>query len=189
MKNQDIFDAHMIGDGSLLYRHKDDKNPSMTITNKHSNYLKWISTELEILSNRPVWNRTYLDKRTKKTYTCFHIIALQCPKFTKEYSRWYTNEGQKDIPLDINVSKEFLLHWYLDDGSLGSSGGVYFAVDSYSLERIINLQNKLEVLTGFKIGIHKNGKGHRLYISKKYSEEFFQFIGACPVKEYEYKWR
>jgi LAGLIDADG DNA endonuclease family len=189
MKNQDIFDAHMIGDGSLLYRHKTDKNPSFTVTNKHSNYLKWISNFLDVLSDRPVWNRSYYDLRTNKTYICHHIVALQCEEFLNEYKRWYSNNGQKDIPLDINVSKEFLLHWYLDDGSLGSSGGVYFAVDSYSKERIINLQSKLEILTGFKIGIHRNGKGFRLYLSKKYSQAFFEFIGPCPVKEYEYKWR
>lgn len=189
MINQELFDAHMIGDGSLLYRHKTDKYPSFTITNKHQNYLRWISEKMEILNNRPIWNRTYLDKRTNKEYSCYHIIALQRLEFFEEYDRWYSNEGKKDIPLDINVSKEFLLHWYLDDGSLGSSGGVYLAVDSYSLPRIENLKDKLQSLIGCRIGIHKNGKGYRLYFSKKYKDTFFDFIGCCPIQEYEYKWR
>lgn len=188
-KQKEIFDAHMIGDGSLLYRHKGrDKHRSFTMTNKHQAYLQWVSTKLDCLNNRPIWSRSYMDKRTKKQYTCFHCIGLQCPDFDLEYVRWYTNESQKDIPLDINIGSDFLLHWFLDDGSLATHGGVYFAVDSYTINSITVFKNRLEVLLGFSIGIHKNGKGYRLYIAKKHSQKFFEFIGSCPVQEYEYKW-
>jgi hypothetical protein len=184
-----IFDAHMIGDGSLLYRHKGkNKHRSFTLTNKHKTYLQWVSSKLDCLNNRSIWFRGGMDKRTNKNYNCYHIIGLQCPRFDDEYVRWYTNNGQKDIPPDINVGPEFLLHWFLDDGSLATHGGVYFAVDSYTLESINMLKNRLEKLLGFVIGIHKNGKGFRLYIAKKHSQKFFEFIGTCPVQEYEYKW-
>lgn len=184
-----IFDAHMIGDGSLLYRHKGrDKHRSFTLTNKHQAYLKWVSSRLDCLKNRPIWFRGGMDKRTKKEYSCYHIIGLQCSNFDNEYTRWYTNKGQKDIPLDINIGSEFLLHWFLDDGSSATYGGVYFAVDSYTLNSINILKDKLEVLLDFVISIHRNGKGYRLYIAKKHSQKFFEFIGPCPVQEYVYKW-
>ena len=189
MNQQELFDAHMIGDGSLIYRHKNrDKHPSFSMCNKQEQYLIWLTTQMEIFNERPVWCRSAVDKRTGNLSECYYLIALQRPEFSIEYQRWYSNNGAKNIPLDVNVSKEFLLHWYIDDGSLATHGGIYFAVDSYSRNRIEHLRDKLEVLTGCKIGIHKNGKGFRLYFAKKYREKFFNFIGPCPVVEYEYKW-
>lgn len=187
MIQQDLFDAHLIGDGSLLYRTKACKFPSFTLTNKHKSYLEWVSSQMDIFKDRPIWKRSYFDTRTNKTYECYHMVALLRKEFLLEYQRAYTN-GVKDIPIDINVSREFLLHWYLDDGSLATMGGIYLAVDSYSLERINILKEKLEQLVNVKFSVHKNGKGHRLYLPKKHRETFLSFIGDCPVNEYLYKW-
>ena len=184
--NMYMFDGNVLGDGTILNPDRKRKNSYLfTFYNKHKSYLEWLSTRLIILKERPIWNKSYLDSRTNKWYSCYWMRSLSSPFLSAQYQRWYPN-GVKLIPDDINVNSDFLLHFFLDDGSRASNGAYYFALDAQPIDRVEFLRAKIEAYTGFPTSIHRNGKGYRLYIPRRF--DFLGLIGDCPVKEYEYKW-
>lgn len=181
-----IFDAHVLGDGSILQIGKKQKYPNFAFYSNHKSYLEWLSERFVILKQRPIWSRSYLDKRTNKQYTGYWMRSLSSRFLDVQYKRWYP-KGVKELPMDINVNAEFLLHFFLDDGSRASNGAFYLAMDAISASGTQLLRSKVESLVNSKVSIHRNGKGFRLYIPKR--SNFLDVIGACPVKEFEYKWK
>lgn len=122
------FDGNLLGDGSLINSNKNKSSHfSFVFNNKHQTYLEWLSERLVLLTGRPIWNRSYFDKRTTKWYYCYWMRSLSSSFLSAQYKRWYPN-GVKIIPDDINVNADFLLHFFLDDGSRASNGAYYLAI-------------------------------------------------------------
>lgn len=185
--NMFVFDAHVLGDGCIQnVDPSKNKHYLFSFCSKYRTYIEWISSHLIILEGRTIRRKSYFDKRTNKPYESWWVRSLSSQFLTNQYKRWYPN-GIKTIPDDINVNAEFLLHFYLDDGSRASNGAYYFALDSQPTNKVELLRDKIEAYTGFKVSIHRNGNGYRLYIPKRY--DFLGLIGNCPVAEFDYKWR
>jgi hypothetical protein len=183
------FDGNMLGDGSLIFKTKGVGNPRYVHNSKYSEYLAWLHQNLAFMQGRPIWKRDYFDKRTEKVYSCYWSASLTFPEFLKQRNRWYrSGESRKQLPKDLKIDKTLLLHWYLDDGSLATKGGVYFAADDFTYKEVDELKGKIENFLGYQLGIHKNEKNFRIYIPKKNASNFFKLIGKCPVNCFSYKW-
>ena len=188
MTNIEIFDAHMLGDASLINTNiNKNKHYSLSMCSKHKEYLNWLSTQIDLLESRPIWDRKQFDKRTSKTYYSYWMRSLSYDFLTEQRQRWYPN-GTKIVPLDINISNRTLLHWFMDDGSLATTGGIYLATDCFTKIDLNILINNLENNLNLKSSLHSNGKGFRIYFSKKEKKSFFNIIGTCPVSCFSYKW-
>ena len=182
------FDGNMLGDGSLLYSCKNkDRYPCYSHSCKYLDYIEWLTQNTELLQNRPIWTRSYFDKRTSKSYTCYWTKSLSSLFLKEQLARWYP-DGTKKIPEDLQMNEEVLLHWYLDDGSLASKGGIYFAADDSSFDEAEEIRSKVENFLNLKVTIHVNDGNPRLYIRSRDTKEFLAIIGDCPVPSYMYKW-
>ncbi len=181
------FDGNMLGDGSIVYKTRTASAPRYIHFSKYTEYLKWLSLNLSYLNNRPTWDKTYLDKRTNKWYECYWMGTKSSDFFHQQRQRWYIG-SKKILPNDIIVDENLLLHWFLDDGSKATHGGRYFAADDLSFEQAEELNAKIQTFTNFTTSVHNNEGNPRIYVTKKYVNDFLNIIGSCPVECFNYKW-
>jgi len=183
-----ILDGHLLGDASILNHHPDrNKNWCFVLYSIHSEYLQYSADTITCLKDRPIWSRAQKDKRTNKTYNSFYLRSLSEDYFTKQRERWYP-EGKKIVPCDLVITKETLLSWYMDDGSISTSKGRYLATDSFTLEDVNLLKKYLARDLDIESAIHKNDSHFRLYIPVREVSKFEKCIGSCPVECFRYKW-
>jgi len=109
---------------------------------------------------------------------------------TEQRKRWYP-DGKKIVPLDIKLSKELLLWWYLGDGHLERKKArpayrrVVLCTDCFEESELDFLIRLLRKELGNN-SIYKESK--HLIISRSALCNFAKYIGTdCPVPEYEYK--
>lgn len=181
------FDGTILGDGSIVFTHKTkNKFPSLSIASKYKEYLEWLQNS-PLFLNRPIWSTDYKDKRTGNIYTGWWMKSSSSSFLLEQRNRWYPS-GKKTLPYDININKQTLLHFYLDDGSLSSSGGLTLATNDFSFEEAETLKFKLSSFTNLNFNVHNNQGTPRLYIPKHQAADFLNIIGPCPVTCFEYKW-
>ncbi len=113
----------------------------------------------------------------------------------KYHQRWYINKI-KIIPEDFDPNPECLLHGYLGDGYLYKGNmKTYtypypvFCTDSFTAEDLQNsfidpLENNYGIYARF---LWYKGRP-RIAIRRKSFDDFFNFIGPCPVSCFQYKW-
>lgn len=186
-EEQQRFDGNMLGDSSIIYKNSKAPNPRYLHYSKHKEYLLWLSNVTNYFQNRPIWNIARFDKRTNKTYYAHYIGTKSGEFFKQQRQRWYQG-GKKIVPSDIKIDNLLLLHWFLDDGSKASQGGIYFAVDGFSFEEAESLSSKVNKYTNVKTSVHVNQGNPRIYIWKRDVKDFYNIIGACPVSSFNYKW-
>lgn len=131
-----------------------------------------------------------LDKRTKKIYTRYTIRTKSNISFFKLRQLWYPN-GVKIIPQNIKITSITMLFWYLGDGGLQTgerSQYIKIGTDAFSIENINEIIPQLKKFSPiiYKIGEKKHP---RLYIKRNKIEDFFNFIGPCPIKCYNHRWK
>jgi len=143
----------------------------------------------------------------------FHLRGLVDRRLASFYKRWYPewNDYKKVIPEDIKVSKELLLHWFLDDGYSYIINRKYnnpkwnkrkirieFATQSFNKEELEIFSKKIYNELGLiiKPRFHQRhgkiaGTGYEMCLSEKKSQVklFYDIIGPCPVPSMEYKWK
>jgi len=127
-----IIFGSLLGDGYLELRGR-SVNARFTIgqTVKHQTYLESLYQCLASLCSTGLSTYTYLDARTNTSYTKLSFKTRSYPFLTAMYHMFYLN-GTKIIPLDLSLLTPLALaHWVMQDGSLGSSGGIYLCTDMY----------------------------------------------------------
>lgn len=177
--------GHLLGDGSIFYLKPNRINPVFSIVSKHSEYIEWINQTIGLMHNRPVWIREQYDQRTNKQYTTYWSRSLSKPCIKSLYNEWY-KDGVKIIPRNLTLSPELCLRWFMDDGS-AHKGAINIATDCFKkqdVEYLASLFYSIEIYPT----LHKNGNGYRMYIAKRYAQTFYNYIGQCPVKCFQYKW-
>jgi len=74
----------------------------------------------------------YLDERTGKKYSSLYFKTKSLPIFTEFWSMFYVN-GVKVVPLDLTLFTPLAIaHLLMQDGSFGTSGGIYICTDAFS---------------------------------------------------------
>jgi hypothetical protein len=114
-------------------------------------------------------SKSFLDKKTNKTYSSISFATLTLPCFTYYRKLFYNSNNKKIVPLNINqlLTPIGLSYWIMDDGSLQNKG-LHLSVYAFSYENVLLLKSTLENLflpeALIKCTIHTHKKGYRLYI-------------------------
>jgi hypothetical protein len=134
-----------------------------------------------------------------------HYYTLRTPAhkiFTDIYDAWYPiyNEREKVVPCDLTMNPDTLLHWFLDDGNSYNRKRVNQRVkqivitlccEGFKPEYVELLRDICVRDTGipFKLRKYNQGYGLRITIPQSASNDFFDYIGICPVESLNYKWK
>jgi 16S rRNA G966 N2-methylase RsmD len=179
-----IIDGIVIGDGHIETNHN-TKVARLSISGVHKEFINYCRRLL--LPYEPceaVYNTG------EKGLGTWSITTKHHPDLYQAYLRWYSNDGKKDVPNDIELDKMTLLLWYLGDGSLSAksesnSRSLFFATNAFSIDAIEQLVAKFK-----NIGIEcqKITKDNRLGIKAKSIVKLLGLMGGeSPVKCYSYK--
>lgn len=94
---------------------------------------------------------SYLDKRTGKTYVNYNFWTTVNPFFTELYYVFYVN-GVKVVPSDLSLFTALALaHMIMQDGSLGTSGGLYLCTDGFTPEDTKRLADYISTQFGLSV--------------------------------------
>lgn len=133
---------------------------------------------------------SYLDKRTGKTYANLNFWSRALPLLNEFYFKFYNSKAGdiKIVPLDLSLLTPLALaHWVMQDGSRGTSKGLYICTDSFTLENNQRLSQFLTQKYDIKCSIHKAGKSYRIYILAKSVETVKNLIMPFMHKSMTYK--
>lgn len=210
--NKSVIEGALLGDGGLKKQNKysDDSYPSFCKRNIHYDHNLYFSNIL--FSKNPEKRIIECDNSTGLGgTTIFNLSSLTHEELVPLYKEWYPKENNyiKVIPRSINMDKEVLLHWFMDDGYsyrvLKTLKGkkynyirVQFATQSFTKNDLDFICNK--VYETFKLTItprfHQRhgvikGNGYFLELSNNQEqvEKFFEVIGTPPVPSLAYKWK
>lgn len=133
---------------------------------KKDYFLSLLNSLSEICSGK-YRESSYLDKRTGKTYTNLNFWSKSLPVLNEFYSNFYVGKV-KIVPIDLSfLTPLALAHWIMQDGSRGSSKGLYLCTDSFTFADVQRLSLYLSNRFDIKCSIHKSGGKYRIYILAK----------------------
>jgi hypothetical protein len=85
-----------------------------------------------------------------------------------EFYTTFYNGKVKIVPSDLSLLTPLALaHWIAQDGSRGTSKGLYLCTDSFTHGEVKRLTQYLIDRYNIKCTIHKAGKNYRIYILAK----------------------
>lgn len=150
-------------------------------------YFLSVLNSLGEISSGKFREMSYLDQRTGKTYTNLNFWSKALPLLNEFYFTFY--EGRvKIVPLDLSLLTPLALaHWVMQDGSRGTSKGLYLCTDSFTLDDVKRLSKYLNNKYDIKSSIHKSGKNYRIYILAKSVETVKILILPFMHKTMNYK--
>ncbi len=194
-RDLEILNGAMLGDGCYI-KGKMSVNAQFAYLSKSEQHVQYVCSRFSKYSYKEGIKKSYYnDKRTGKTYSRYSFRTVSDVGFTEEYNRWYI-DGIKHIPKDLVLTPLTCLIWYLGDGGLINgkrSQEIKLATNCFDKDEINNIL--LPQLSQFnarlvKTGISKNNNvQYCVYIPHISTKEFLDFIGDCPFKDYEYKWK
>jgi LAGLIDADG DNA endonuclease family len=110
---------------------------------------------------------SYCDKRTGKTYTNLNFWTKSLPMLNDFYIIFYFNK-LKVVPTDLSLLTPIALaHLIMQDGSRGTSRGLYICTDSFKLIEVQRLVDYLSNTYKIKCSIHRVNGRYRIYILAK----------------------
>ena len=110
---------------------------------------------------------SYYDKRTGKVYKSISFWSKASPKLNGLYRDFYEG-GVKKVPLDLSLLTPLAIaHWVAQDGSRGTSKGLYLCTDGFLQEDVRRLRDYMVERYRIKGSIHKIGGRYRIYILAK----------------------
>ena len=188
----EIIEGALLGDGNLSI-HKNSINANFSYLSKSKEHVEFVCNDLLdfALKSHNIIYTEFLDKRTNKIYGRYDYKSIANITFTELYNKWYKDK-KKIIPSDLILTPLNILIWYLGDGELVKSNTrikdeIFLCTDSFTKEDICNIL--LPQLASFSPTITEHAKGqYRIRIPRIKVESFLNFIGPCPVKDYQYKW-
>lgn len=194
--------GNLLGDGHLSRQSKVSawyENGS-----KFRSYLEWLSslfTSYGIEQLGKIYEGRGKLPGRDKTYIGFYYASRHYCELKELHNKWYRKAKRdekyktgrqrkwiKILPTDLKLTQLVCRQWYLGDGHLGhSSRSSYIEIATggfgkVAVERLVAMLKKL----GF---VAARCKDKKIYISTKSTKDFLDYIGPCPVKCYEYKWK
>lgn len=199
-KLHQVIEGTIFSDASLR---KTKINPDFHFiqTERSKEYVEYVANEFSI----ELEVRKRIDKPTrfvKIPRTSYYFRTFATKDLLSYHDRWYPDGRTKIIPDDFEITPISLLHAYLGDGYLRKHTSkkqkthTYsaFCTDSFTLEDIErNFMKPLEEKHGIYTWVDwhygkEREKRPRVAIRTKSMADFFNFLGPCPVKCFEYKW-
>ena len=186
----------LLGDGHIQSRNGNGRliYAQSSLREHHLNYFNHIFSMFKpFLSNEfEAKSRSFIDKRTNKTYSSISFATLTLPCFNHYRKLFYNSDNKKFVPSKINqlLTPRGLAYWIMDDGSLQNKG-LHLSTYSFSYEDVLLLQNTLINLFlpyfALKCTIHNHQKGYRLYIWEESMNLIRSHINEYMHKDMLYK--
>ena len=130
-------------------------------------YFLFVLDKLSILCSAKYREYSYFDKRTNKTYKSLNFWTKSLPILTELYNIFYFN-NVKVVPKDLSLlSPVAFAHWIAQDGSRGTSRGLYICTDSFTKEDVKHLADYISNRYKLSCSIHKVNGRYRIYILAK----------------------
>ena len=191
-RQQEIINGALLCDGSIV-KPKKGLNAYFSYLSKSEEHVRAVCTELEDYVSPGFYYKyeEIYDKRTDKSYSRYSFRTLTNPTFTELYNMWYKN-NIKIVPKNLILTPLTCLIWYLGDGELAqsstrASGYILLCTDSFIKEDIEKYL--LPQLSNFSATLVEHGYNkYRIYIPRIKVKEFLEYIGPCPVEDYQHKW-
>jgi len=125
------------------------------------------SLEKEKICSGKYRENSHADRRTGKIYTNLNFWSKALPLLNEFYIKFYNNKV-KIVPLDLSLLTPIALaHFVMQDGSRGTSNGLYLCTDCFTYNDVQRLSLYLNNIYNIKCSIHKSGKNYRIYILVK----------------------
>lgn len=182
---QECLTGWMLGDGSI---HFTGKQAYFCIVSKHEEYVDHIK---KLFENEGFKCRKYhnMDKKYKTWH--YRLFTNSTLYLSELYSKWYKN-GKKIVPSDIDINKNSIKYWIIDDGTRDKNKGyLRFCTCAFSIEECEFLSSKLNNIlsdSGASWVIEKQ-KYPRIYMPRIFAEKLFDILDKCPISCFEYKWK
>ncbi len=164
----------------------------LSITNKSREYLRFLRKNVSIFKNRKI--RKVQHRINEKKYYSYMLDSLGYKDFINLHKLWYPKKNKK-VPKNIKLTPSTCLHWYLGDGNNSNLNNIIrLHTEGFSKTDILLLIQKLKnngIYSYFyKRMITKTfGYGAFLVLSRRPMIKFLKYIGECPVKYFNYKWK
>ena len=109
----------------------------------HKNYFISLALIYQNYCSSPYRTYSYLDTRTDKTYVSLSFWTTINPIFTTLYHQFYIDKI-KIVPKDLSLLTPLAFaHWVMQDGSLGTSKGLYLCTDAFTSADVQRLASYL----------------------------------------------
>lgn len=180
---KDILIGTLLGD-SGLYKEGWAKNYRLQIEqgDKQKDYLFW---KFDIFRNCCFSEPSYQNRNKS-----WRIRTLSHDEFNRYASEFYRDK-KKVIPQSLihYLNPLVLAVWFMDDGALGPRGeGYIINTQSFSYKENEYLRLCLEKNFALKkISIHKDKQWWRLYIKKRFMNDFRNLISSYIISSMRYK--
>jgi len=182
-------EGELLGDGCL--GSKSIHSAYFRYSSKYPEYIQYVSDTLTSFGIKQLGK---IRKYYNKQYKCYsyHYESKYYEELSPLYRKWYPNK-KKRIPSKLQLTSIMLRQWYIGDGSLikhyktsTRNEKPYimlfpFAFYPSSVEKLVKQLGK--------IGIKalRRQYNNSIRISALSIQNFFDYIGKCPVKCYWYK--
>lgn len=177
--------GELLGDG---YMHGNNWSGRFGYTSKHREYIEYV---IRMLNGFGLKTNGTIRKRTNKQHGA---VSYSCVSFYYEelkmlYDCWYP-DGKKIVPKSLTLTQLTCRQWYIGDGCLEHrkkrSSQIILSTQGFSISDVSFLVKSLR-----NIGIKATRKPSQntIRISANPTINFLDYIGKCPVKCYQYKWR
>lgn len=174
----EVLNGELLGDGNLIIG-KSYVNAKFQWGGRFLSHGELIQNAFGEFSGTIVADRIY-----------WKFSSKAAAAFTDAYHLWYPH-GKKIVPANLALTPATILHWYIGDGYLKQREkrrpAIKFSTQCFLPEHLSILQTKLAYI-GFPSYLESNGNGYMIGIRTPYTAALLDYMGACPVAEYSYKW-
>lgn len=197
----EFLEGELLGDGSLESR--TPFSGCYSHTSKHNEYMLWLREQLSqygIETSRIYERRQSGEhlaelnnnpKLAKRVYISFGLTSKAYDGLRTLYEKWYP-DGEKRVPLDLELTSLIARQWYIGDGSLAhprnGNAWIILCTQGFKKEEVLYLIKQLQIW-GIKSTRQKSANS--IYIGPRAVKKFLDWIGPCPhkiVSVYGYKW-
>jgi len=192
-EQEDILFGGLLGDASLTNNGRKNTNAQLLYVSSNKDHVEFFHSFFKDTPTYGIKESKYFDERTNKTYVSYVLRSSLNKTFTEYRDKWYVN-NIKTIPKDLKLNSKICLVWYLGDGSIQQC---YKERRTDLIKLSTNCFNKEEIKTvlipqlkEFAAYVGFNEKNQPIIrIPRKGIKKFLKYIGDCPVKSYQYKWK
>lgn len=185
---KEVIFGSLLGDGKLEMSPRSvNARFGFTQAEEKRDYFNFVLNSLSSIGSFKYREYSYLDKRTGKTYKSLNFWTKTLPMLTELYHLFYFNKI-KIVPNDLSLlTPVALAHWIQQDGSRGTSRGLYLCTDSFTHAEVQRLIQYLTERYKIKCSIHKTNGRYRIYILAKYVQTVCDLVLPFMHESMRYK--
>lgn len=176
----------VLGDGYLSS--SSDYSACLYYGSKFFDYCKYISETLNSFRIKQCGN---INEQYNKDWNCYayQYVSLKYAELLPLRKHWYP-AGKKIVPRDLKLTPLTCQQWYIGDGYLypGKNNIRSHIVLSTCGFPVVDVEWLRIQLTKLGFKTTRQPSGNTLRISVHSTKEFLNYIGSCPIKDYQYKW-